>query len=64
MTKREVLKRDGGGAGLEGAQESPETDCENHRDSRHEASRLSRDSTGSDGGAGEESSGVTSRRTY
>ena len=37
MAKREVLKRDGGGTGQEGAQEGPETDRENHRRSRHEA---------------------------
>ena len=37
MTKCEVLKRDGGGTGQEGAQEGPETDRENHRGSRHEA---------------------------
>ena len=30
MAKREVLKRDGGGTGQEGAQEGPETDRENH----------------------------------
>jgi len=34
MTKREILKRDGGGTGQEGAQEGPEADRENHRDSR------------------------------
>ena len=43
MAKREVLKRDGGGTGHEGAQEGPETDRENHRGSRHEAWHLSRD---------------------
>ena len=36
MVKREVLKRDGGGTGKEGAQEGPETDRENHRGSRDE----------------------------
>src|SRR5262249_55203251 len=37
MAQREVLKRDGGGTGQEGAQEGPETDRENHRGSRREA---------------------------
>jgi hypothetical protein len=41
MAKCEVLKRDGGGTGKEGAQEGPETGRENHRGSRHEARRLS-----------------------
>jgi len=36
MAQREVLKRDGGGTGHEGAQEGPETDRENHRGSRPE----------------------------
>jgi hypothetical protein len=62
MADREVLERDGGSTGKEGAQERPETDYEYHQGPpriRHDG--LDRDSTGSAMEGLRESSGKASR---